>query len=110
VLPFLEFGPSIHHLLDGAHLERVHPRLAAALAQVPAASLAPGPSHSAVQFTARELSLLAMLPTHLSYAEMGERLYLSVNTIKTNLKSVYRKLGANTRAQAVALAREQGLH
>ncbi len=42
-----------------------------------------------------------MLPTHLSYAEMGEQLYLSVNTIKTNLKSLYRKLGANTRAQAV---------
>ncbi len=62
-----------------------------------------------VRLTSRELTLLELLPTHLSYNEIGERLYLSVNTIKTNLKNLYRKLDANTRAEAVEAARSAGL-
>ncbi|MEN9645748.1 MAG: hypothetical protein RL238_2417 [Actinomycetota bacterium] len=61
------------------------------------------------QLTPRERELLALLPTHLSNAAMGERLYLSVNTVKTNLKAVYRKLGASSRADAVDIARGLGL-
>jgi LuxR family maltose regulon positive regulatory protein len=59
--------------------------------------------------TPRERELLALLPTHLSNAAMGEQLYLSVNTVKTNLKAVYRKLGASSRADAVDIARRLGL-
>ena len=62
-----------------------------------------------MRLTSRELTLLELLPTHLSYNEIGERLYLSVNTIKTNLKNLYRKLDANTRAEAVEAARSAGL-
>lgn len=62
-----------------------------------------------VRLTEREATLLALLPTHLSYAQMGERLYVSVNTIKTNLKSIYRKLGAASRDEAIRAARSAGL-
>jgi LuxR family maltose regulon positive regulatory protein len=62
-----------------------------------------------VQLTRRELTLLELLPTHLSYAEMGERLYLSVNTVKGNLKSLYRKLDASTRTEAVQASQRAGL-
>ncbi|MEZ5297636.1 MAG: LuxR C-terminal-related transcriptional regulator [Ilumatobacteraceae bacterium] len=40
---------------------------------------------------------------------MGERLYVSVNTVKSNLKTLYRKLGVHTRADAVGAARASGL-
>jgi LuxR family maltose regulon positive regulatory protein len=53
--------------------------------------------------------MLELLPTHLSYAQMGERLYLSVNTIKSNLKSIYRKLGVTSRAEAVEVSARLGL-
>ncbi len=59
--------------------------------------------------TARELELLQLLPTHLSNAAMGERLYVSVNTVKTNLRAVYRKLGTTSRAETVVIARRLGL-
>lgn len=68
-----------------------------------------GSPMSTVDLTDREVTLLELLPTHLSYSQMGERLYLSVNTIKSNLKSVYRKLGASNRDEAIRSARLAGL-
>ena len=59
--------------------------------------------------TPRERELLALLPTHLSNAAIGERLFVSVNTVKTNLRSVYRKLGTASRAETVAVAQRLGL-
>jgi len=59
--------------------------------------------------TAAELRLLPLLTTYLSFAEIGEELFVSPNTIKTQAGSIYRKLGASTRSQAVARARELGL-
>ena len=59
--------------------------------------------------TAAELRLLPMLPTHLSFAEIGAQLSVSPNTAKTHAVSIYRKLDAGTRGQAVARARELGL-
>ena len=50
-----------------------------------------------------------MLSTHLSFKEIGERLHVSRNTIKTQAISVYRKLGVSSRSEAVALAEELGL-
>ena len=54
----------------------------------------------------REVTLLRLLPSHLSYAEIGAELFLSVNTVKANLKTLYRKLGAASRSEAVQRARE----
>ena len=59
--------------------------------------------------TAAELRLLPLLSTHLTFAEMGEERHLSPNTIKTQAVSIYRKVGATSRSQAVARARELGL-
>ncbi len=58
--------------------------------------------------TTAELRILALLPTHLSFREMGSRLYVSPNTVKTQAQAVYRKLDASSRSEAVARAHELG--
>jgi len=50
-----------------------------------------------------------LLSTHLSFAEIAAELFLSPNTAKTQAVSIYRKLDASTRGQAVARARQLGL-
>jgi LuxR family maltose regulon positive regulatory protein len=59
--------------------------------------------------TAAELRLLPLLTTHLTFQEIGTRLYVSRNTIKTQAISIYRKLGASSRSDAIARAAELGL-
>ncbi len=56
-----------------------------------------------------ELRLLPYLQTHLSLKEIGERLYVSRNTVSTQTNSIYRKLSASGRSEAVDRARELGL-
>jgi LuxR family maltose regulon positive regulatory protein len=56
--------------------------------------------------TEREQAVLRFLATTMSTAEIAAELYLSVNTIKTHLGSIYRKLAANRRKEAVVRARE----
>jgi len=68
-------------------------------------SAAPGAS----ALTDAELRLLPLLATHLTFPEIGQELFLSRNTVKTQANSIYRKLGASTRSQAVTRAREVGL-
>jgi LuxR family transcriptional regulator, maltose regulon positive regulatory protein len=60
--------------------------------------------------TAKEHEVLGLLATRLSRREIGERLYVSVNTVKTHQRAVYRKLGVENRGAAVTRARELGLH
>jgi LuxR family maltose regulon positive regulatory protein len=64
---------------------------------------------SVSSLTAAELRLLPLLSTHLSFREIGERLFVSRNTIKTQAISVYRKLGVSTRSDAIARAQQLGL-
>ena len=59
--------------------------------------------------TAAELRLLPLLSTHLSLPEIAQELFLSRNTIKSETNSIYRKLGASSRSQAVSRSRELGL-
>ena len=63
----------------------------------------------ASSLTAAELRLLPLLSTHLSFREIGERLFVSPHTVKTQAYSAYRKLGVSSRSEAVARARELGL-
>jgi len=56
--------------------------------------------------TAREQAVLLLLPSGLSAREIGSELGISRDTIKTHTKSIYRKLGASSRREAVARARE----
>jgi ATP/maltotriose-dependent transcriptional regulator MalT len=59
--------------------------------------------------SAAELSVLQLLATDLSRREIGERLFLSVNTVKTHTRSLYRKLGVSSREEAVVRAAALGL-
>ena len=53
--------------------------------------------------------VLRYLPSRLSNPEIAENLYVSVNTLKTHLKHIYRKLNATNRSQAIAAAEERHL-
>jgi LuxR family maltose regulon positive regulatory protein len=64
-----------------------------------------GPS----SLTTAELRVLALMPTHLSFREMGRRLHVSANTVKTHAHAVYRKLDVCSRSEAVVRARSTGL-
>jgi LuxR family transcriptional regulator, maltose regulon positive regulatory protein len=87
----------------GVLVERVE-ALRASLAALPSGEPGRNPG-----LTGAELRLLPFLTTHLSFREIGERLYLSRNTIKTQAISVYRKLGVSTRSDAMDRALSLGL-
>lgn len=59
--------------------------------------------------TGREMELLAYLPSRLTNAELAARCFVSVNTVKTHMAHIYRKLDASGRDAAIARARELGL-
>lgn len=59
--------------------------------------------------TVRELEILRPLAAGLTNKDIGERLYLSPETVKTHLGNIYRKLGVEGRAHAVAVALRRGL-
>jgi LuxR family maltose regulon positive regulatory protein len=63
----------------------------------------------AEDLTAKELVVLRLMATRLSRREIGQRLYVSLNTVKTHQRALYRKLGVEDRNAAVARARELGL-
>jgi LuxR family maltose regulon positive regulatory protein len=64
---------------------------------------------AATDLTPAELRVLRLLPTHLSFPQIAAELFVSPNTVKTQARAAYRKLGVGSRAEAVALARESGL-
>lgn len=59
--------------------------------------------------TAAELRLLPLLSSHLTFREIGSRLFISRNTVKTQAISIYRKLAVTSRSDAVSRASELGL-
>jgi LuxR family maltose regulon positive regulatory protein len=59
--------------------------------------------------TDAELRLLPLLATHMSFREIGTRLYVSRNTVKTQAISIYRKLDASSRSEAIHRAIELDL-
>ncbi len=61
------------------------------------------------QLTGREMSVLRLLPSALTPREIAKELYLSLNTIKTHTRGLYRKLGVNTRHEAIEAARRMSL-
>lgn len=61
------------------------------------------------QLTSKELELLRLLQTPLSRREISARLYVSLNTVKTHQRGLYRKLGVTGRAEAIKRARDLGL-
>jgi LuxR family maltose regulon positive regulatory protein len=100
-------------LLDGApapgpHLRTQLERLEEGLREGPPAGPARRPAEP-TDLTERELAVLRMLTGLASAREIADQLYVSHNTVKTQIKSIYRKLGVATRADAVARGRELGL-
>jgi LuxR family maltose regulon positive regulatory protein len=59
--------------------------------------------------THRELEILRLLQTPMSLAALAAQLYVSLNTVKTHVQAIYRKLGATTRTEAIRIARQQSL-
>ena len=57
----------------------------------------------------RELAVLALLPSLLSGGEIAGELTVSVNTVKSHIRSIYKKLGVSTRRDAVRLAQQRKL-
>jgi LuxR family transcriptional regulator, maltose regulon positive regulatory protein len=75
--------------------------------QLPHAEAAP--DQAEVLLTDSELAVLRFLPSHLTNQEIAEALFLSINTVKTHLRSAYRKLGVASRRAAIARARRLDL-
>jgi len=69
-----------------------------------------GPADSvSVPLTESERAVLRFLPSHMTNEEISQALFLSINTVKTHLRSAYRKLGVSSRREAIARARRLGL-
>ena len=68
-----------------------------------------GDAPGASALTEAELRVLPYLATHLSFREIGERVYLSRHTVKSHAMAIYRKLNATSRNAAVERACELGL-
>jgi DNA-binding NarL/FixJ family response regulator len=61
-----------------------------------------------VGLSPREVEILALITQGLSNQQIAERLFLTINTLKTHIRGAYRKIGATSRAQAVAWALQHG--
>lgn len=101
-----------HLLREIDDLLHKRPDVGAVTAQIETfrASLAAQPSgHGSVPLTPAELRVLPYLQTHLTIAEIGQRLFISRNTVSSEVGSIYRKLGVSTRSAAVEQAVSLGL-
>jgi LuxR family maltose regulon positive regulatory protein len=67
------------------------------------------PAELVEPLTDRELALLRLLPGRLTQREIGDALHLSMNTVKTHIRNIYRKLAVSSRDEAVEVARSVGL-
>jgi DNA-binding NarL/FixJ family response regulator len=70
---------------------------------------APAPSEPRYQLTHREFEVLQLIADGLANREIGERLFLSEETVKSHVKTLLEKLRARSRAHAVAIALRGGL-
>ena len=61
------------------------------------------------ELTERELDVLHLLPGELTTRQIAQSLYVAPSTVRTQVKSIYRKLGVSSREQAVDEARDRGL-
>jgi LuxR family maltose regulon positive regulatory protein len=75
----------------------------------PTAPARPGTTPLADPLSQRELQVLRLLDSELSGPEIARTLFISPNTLRTHTKHVFTKLGASSRREAVARARERGL-
>ncbi len=100
-------GPQVVRLIAGS---AGHPTFRRAVLEraraVRGAPIGPGLSEP---LTDRELEVLSYLPSRPTNTELAERCYVSINTIKSHIAHIYRKLDVDSRNAAIARARELGL-
>jgi LuxR family transcriptional regulator, maltose regulon positive regulatory protein len=104
---FLDEGPTLSRRLSELaleHTDRTTGRLGALACHELALTATRQPTGPIEQLTARELAVLRMLPLRMSNREMAAQLYISVNTLKTHIRAIYRKLDAPHRSAAVRRA------
>ena len=107
--------PAAHHLLREIDDILIHRPALGALGQEVSefrqivTSTAQGGSGGRSPLTPAELRLLPYLQTHMTIPEIAERLFVSRNTVGSQVSSIYRKLGASSRSDAVAQATAIGL-
>ena len=94
---------STHHLLVGALLERLR---AADPAGPAGGGRATGPAELVVPLSEREQVVLRDLSSRLSAGEIADELYVPLNTVKTHIKRIYRKLDTNRRWDAAKHGRQ----
>jgi len=105
VRPFVLAGPHTRNLLNSRPGARGTGAFATRLAAARRAVLA----DASVPLSERELVVLMLLPSLLSAGEIAVELTVSVNTVKSHIRSIYTKLGASSRREAVQRAQERGL-
>lgn len=103
--PFVRADPRLPTLLAAhaqrgtAHQDLIASALARLQERAPASSVYPEP------LSAREREVLGYLQSGLSRAEIAGELYISENTLKTHMRSIYRKLGVSNRRDAIRATR-----
>jgi LuxR family transcriptional regulator, maltose regulon positive regulatory protein len=111
VLPFLLHpAPGLLQRHAGqrtAHAALIVDILSLLVGQAPAPPARPRPLLEALSDS--EIRVLRYLPTNLTGPEIAGELYVSLNTVKTHMRSLYAKLGTHRRGEAVARARALGL-
>ena len=104
-------GPVLQHAPAVAHAHRDLLALAPSADQRLTVAAVPGQAATLVvePLTKRECEVLRHVSAMLNTAEIASQMYISVNTVKAHLKSIYRKLAATHRSEAVRRARQLGL-
>jgi len=105
--PLLAGGREVAELLSRSSGRFGHSEAFAARAR--SVLQADGAASGSALLTTRELELLTELPSMRTADEIATSMYVSVNTVKTHMRGIYRKLGVSNRRQAVVLARRRGL-
>ena len=115
---FVDEGPPMARLLYEALSHEIEPdyvqRLLRAFpveeTEKTNASQPHGPDSELIEpLSEREIEVLQLIAQGLSNREVGDRLYLTLNTVKSHSRTIYSKLGVNNRTQAVAKARTLGI-
>ncbi len=109
-LPFLTITtPTLIPIVGAVIAHRSDPLSAVLRSHLSPDSSSVEPAPPGVPLTERELTILGALPSMESNQEIAEDFFVSVNTVKAHLKSLYRKLGVGSRRDAVRRGRELGL-
>jgi LuxR family maltose regulon positive regulatory protein len=108
VRPFLQAGDLTRDLLASLLAGAVLPAgMNVQFAERLAAALSALDSDVATALSEREQAVLALLPSLLSAREIADELTVSVNTVKSHIRSIYAKLGVSTRRDAIRRAQER---